>query len=101
MGKTIQVASFSEMESTSLKLKEYSESYDSISKQLLQAAENMGTAWEGADNLAFVQQIQGFSDDLKSMADKLLLAAEALKKQQDSYALTQERLIQAVSRLTN
>ena len=50
----------------------------------------MGTAWEGADNLAFVEQITGFTEELKVMATKLSLASQALEKQKSNYVSQQE-----------
>lgn len=46
MGKNINVESFDEMAKASKKLQEISDSYTSISKQLMQEASTMGTAWK-------------------------------------------------------
>ena len=79
MGKTISVASFDDMAKASKRLQALSETYTEIYTQLLQEANTMGTAWEGADNLAFVEQINGFTEELKAMAAKLMTASEALE----------------------
>ena len=63
MGKTISVASFEDMAKASQKLQSLSETYTEIYTQLMQEASTMGSAWEGADNLAFVEQITGFTED--------------------------------------
>ncbi len=83
------------------KLSEFSKSYEDIYKQLLQQASTMGEAWEGEDNVAFVDQITGFTQELKAMADKLQLASDALKQQQTNYANTQETLTSSVKKLKN
>ncbi len=101
MGKTIHVASFSEMVNVSAKLRGLSERYDSISKQLMNEAAAMGAAWEGADNEAFVRQITGFTDDLKRMSDKLMTVSGALQKQHDNYVNRQNDNISLAARLTN
>lgn len=78
-----------------------SEEYTSIYTQLLQQAGTMGEAWDGEDNLAFVDQINGFCEELKQMADKLSIASDALKQQQTNYANQQQDNITQVRKLTN
>ena len=63
MGKVISVASFEDMDKASKRLQSLSEIYTDIYSQLLQEANTMGSAWEGADNLAFVEQINGFTEE--------------------------------------
>jgi len=101
MGKTISVSSFEEMAKASQKLQGLSETYTEIYTQLLQEANTMGSAWEGADNLAFVEQINGFTEELKTMAQKLSLASQALDKQRANYVAQQESNITQVKKLVN
>lgn len=101
MGKQISVSSFSKMEEASKRLQTISETYTQIYQQLMQNAETMGSAWEGADNLAFVEQIKGFTDKLKAMADKLHAASTALDAQRANYVARQEDNIAQVKKLTN
>lgn len=101
MGKTIRVTSFEEMSKASQKLQALSETYTEIYTQLLQEANTMGTAWEGADNLAFVEQINGFTEELKTMATKLSTASQAIDKQRANYVARQDNNIAAVKKLAN
>lgn len=101
MGKTIRVTSFEEMAKASQKLQALSETYTEIYTQLLQEANTMGTAWEGADNLAFVEQINGLTDKLKAMATKLSVASQAIDKQRGNYVARQDNNIAAVKKLAN
>ena len=101
MGKQISVSSFDEMAKASQKLKALSETYTEIYGQLMQEANTMGTAWEGADNLAFVEQINGFTDELKMMAAKLYQAGEALDQQRANYVARQDNNIAEVKKLIN
>ena len=101
MGKQISVSSFDEMAKASQKLQELSESYTEIYSQLLQEANTMGAAWEGADNLAFVDQINGFTEELKTMAQKLSVASQALDKQRANYVARQDNNITQVKKLVN
>ena len=101
MGKVISVASFDEMAKASQKLQALSESYTQIYTQLLQEANTMGTAWEGADNLAFVEQINGFTEELKAMANELNLASRVIDRQKENYIARQDNNIAQVKKLTN
>lgn len=101
MGKTISVTSFEDMAKAAKKLQSISETYTEIHLQLMQEANTMGTAWEGADNLAFVEQINGFTEELERMAGKLLLASQALDKQRANYVARQEHNITQVKKLVN
>lgn len=100
MGKRIRVTP-EELQKASQKVSSISQSYTDIYTKLLQQARTMGEAWEGDDNLAFVNQINGFCEDLKSMADKLQTASQALDKQSKNYSGTQEGNITQVKRLAN
>lgn len=101
MGKVINVQSFEEMSTASKKLQSLSETYTEIYTQLLQQAGTMGAAWEGADNLTFVEQINGFAEELKSMASKLSTASQALEQQRANYVARQESNIAQVKKLVN
>ncbi len=101
MGKNINVESFDEMAKASKKLQEISDSYTSISKQLMQEASTMGTAWEGADNLAFVEKITGFTEELQAMAAALSNASQIIEQQRVNYVNRQDDNIAAVGKLAN
>jgi uncharacterized protein YukE len=66
----------------------------------MQQAQSMGAAWEGADNLAFVEQITGFSNELKSLADKLSTVSNALRTQAQNSETRQHDNIAQVKKLT-
>lgn len=100
MGKVIRVTP-EELERVGKQLQEMSKTYTGIYTQLLQESSTMGAAWEGADNQAFVQQINGFTDELRQMATKLETAGEALLQQKTQYQSRQEDNIAQVQRLTN
>lgn len=100
MGKKIKVTP-EELFSTSDSLKQQSETYTQIYTQLLQEAGTMGVAWQGDDNIAFVEQINGFCEELKMMADKLMTASNALHKQAENYQTRQQDNIQSVKKLAN
>lgn len=101
MGKSLSVSSFEDMAKASQRLQELSEIYTEIYTQLMQEANTMGAAWEGADNLAFVEQINGFTEELTTMAQKLSLASQALEQQRANYVARQEHNITEVKKLVN
>ena len=101
MGKNINVESFDEMAKASKKLQEISDSYTSISKQLMQEASTMSTAWEGADNLAFVEKITGFTEELQAMAAALSNASQIIEQQRVNYVDRQDDNIVVVGKLAN
>lgn len=100
MGK-IRVDSFADMKKAANNLIELSGTYAEISKSLLQVASTMGAAWDGADNQAYVQQINGLSDDLQKMSDKLNLGGETLKQITTNYEERQSDNIAQVQKLAN
>lgn len=100
MSKRIRVTP-EELGQASSKFSELAGTYTDIYTQLLQQASTMGQAWEGEDNMAFVNQITGFSEDLKAMANHLEQASQALKTQQQNYEQRQQANISSVQKLTN
>jgi WXG100 family type VII secretion target len=100
MGKRIRVTP-QELESASKKFADMSVNYTDIYTQLMREASTMGEAWEGEDNLAFVDQITGFCEELKNMAAKLETASKALDTQRSNYVNTQENNTVQVRKLTN
>ena len=100
MAKRIRVTP-EELQAASGQFAELSVSYTDIYSQLLQQASTMGQAWEGEDNQQFVNQITGFTEELKSMADKLQTASDALKVQANNYSERQQSNMQSVKQLTN
>jgi len=100
MGKIIRVTP-EELGKASQKLQTISETYTQIYTELLQQAGTMGAAWEADDNLAFVEQINGFCEELKMMATKLSTAAQTLEKQKTNYETRRENNIAQVKKLAN
>lgn len=90
-----------ELHSASQSFNQMSGDYTSIYNRLINAASNMGDAWKSADNLAFVQQITGFCEDLKAMAGHLEQASQALELQAKNYEGTRDDNISSVKRLAN
>lgn len=99
MGKTIKVIP-EELAKASQKLQDLSTNYTDIYTQLMEEATTI-RSWSGEDSAAFVEQISGFCDNLKSMADKLSSASSTLEKQRANYVDRQQNIITEVKKLPN
>ena len=100
-GKTFAVSSFSDVQKTATKLREISASYTNIYTQLMEAASTIGAAYEGSDNLDFVNQITGFTEELRAMAEKLKTDAEILDKQMQNYTSKIDENSMTVKKMAN
>ena len=90
-----------ELHKASQKFIQLSGDYTSVYERLINTASTMGEAWKAADNLAFVEQINGFCDDLRAMAEHLDQAAQALEQQALNYETTRDNNITGVKQLAN
>ena len=85
-----------EMGAAATALQTASETYTRIYTKLLAVATEMGSAWESADNAAFVNQISGCADDLK-----LALASQVIEGMKKNYVAVQENNMTQVRKLAN
>ena len=90
-----------ELHAAANKLNELSSEYTTVYNALLNAARTMGEAWNSADNLAFVDQINGFCEDLKAMADHLVQSAQAMDLQAKNYETARDNNVTSVKQLAN
>ena len=90
-----------ELRKASQKFTQLSGDYSAVYNRLMNTASTMGEAWKSADNLAFVEQITGFCDDLKAMTAHLEQAAQALEQQAVNYESTRDNNVTGVKQLAN
>lgn len=90
-----------EMHNASQKLTQLAEDYTTIYTRLLNTASTMGEAWKAPDNLAFVEQINGFLEELKMMTSHIEQSAQALDQQALNYEATVENNVTGVKKLVN
>ena len=90
-----------EMSKASQALAQYAAEYTAIYTRLLNTASTMGDAWKDPANLAYVDQINGFCDDLKAMAAHIQQAAEALEQQATNYVIRSNDNTAVVKTLAN
>lgn len=100
MGEIIKVNP-EELKSTASKIETNASNYQKVSSKLMEIATEMGEAWKGADNQAYVSQIKGFTEDLNDMVKKLKRVSEALEQQSTNYIKRQESNIEDIGKLTN
>ncbi|KAA0549167.1 WXG100 family type VII secretion target [Bacillus sp. BGMRC 2118] len=89
------------LDSTSAKIEQQAGDYERIYKQLFNEVDGMAAAWQGADNLAYVNQVKGFMDDLQKMSELMRQYSEFLKMSATTYRNTQNEVINAAKRLSN
>lgn len=99
MPTDVKVESFSKMQSTAKQLESLSQSYSNIGKQLIQNATTMGSAWEGADNQAYVKKITNITKELEAMSNKILKASQSLNQQTQNYINRQDANVSGAGRL--
>lgn len=95
------VADTSEMHKASQKLTQLSEEYNTLYNRLINTASTMGEAWNSPDNLAFVDQINGFCEELQAMTEHITQSAQTLEQQALNYEKTCENNITGVRKLVN
>lgn len=100
MGRTI-VVNPAKLSSTSNSITSQANDYERQYKQLFSEVDGMGAAWQGADNLAFVNQIKGFMDDFQKMTALMRQYSEFLSQSAKTYTQAQNDTVSAAKRLTN
>jgi WXG100 family type VII secretion target len=76
---------------------DYQKQYNLLFNQV----DGMGQSWQGADNLALVNQIDGFKDDFLAMHNLLMQYSAFLKSCAQAYTSTQQDRISQAKSLTN
>jgi len=90
-----------ELHRASQKFTQLASDYTTIYNRLMNTASTMGDAWNSADNLAFVEQINGFCGDLRAMTEHLEQAAQGLEQQANNYESTRDNNVTGVRQLQN
>lgn len=98
MGEIINVNP-QKMKEYAEKIREKSSEYRNIGRELLDCATNMGEAYKGKDNLEYVKKVEGFTEDIDKMVEKLKLVSDALEEQANNYINNQNANIDAAQQL--
>lgn len=89
------------LEAAAQKMDAQAADYERQYNQLFSEVEGMGAAWQGADNMAFVNQIKGFTDDFQRMTGLMRQYSDFLKQSARVYRETQNETINMAKRLAN
>ena len=83
------------------KINDLAGQYQTQYNNLYSETSAMKTTWDGKDNVAFTNQIEGYKDDFKTMYNLLIEYAEFLKKSAKSYSDTQNAAVTEAKKLVN
>ncbi len=100
MARTIQVTP-EQLESTAGRIESLAADYKAQYDQLYSETNAMASTWSGKDNVAFVQQIDGFKDDFAKMHTLMLNYADFLRKSAKAYRDTQDTVVSEARKLVN
>ncbi|MBR3919770.1 MAG: WXG100 family type VII secretion target [Clostridia bacterium] len=100
MARTIQVTP-EQLESTAGRIESLAADYKTQYDQLYSETNAMASTWSGKDNVAFVNQIDGFKDDFAKMHTLMLNYADFLRKSAKAYRDTQDTVVSEARKLVN
>jgi len=100
MGTLIKVDP-AKLEAAAAEITNQAGDYQRAYEQLYAEVENLATHWQGKDNLAFTNQIDGFKDDFLKMKQLMIDYADYLKVTAKNYQDTQDDRVAQAQRLTN
>ena len=89
------------LELVASKIEEQAADYSKLYQQLFTEVEAMGKAWQGADNIAYTTQIEGFREDLNKIKQVLDEYSSFLRQSAKVYKSTQDEVISKAKTLTN
>ncbi len=100
MARNIQVTP-EQLETTAGRIESMATEYKTQYHKLYSETDAMASTWSGKDNVAFVQQIAGFKDDLEKMYTLMNQYADFLKKSAKAYRDTQDAVTSEARKLVN
>lgn len=100
MARVIEVTP-SQLDTAAGKIESLAADYKTQYDLLYSETSAMAASWNGEDNLAFINQIEGFKDDFEKMRTLMMEYAEFLKQSAKSYRDTQDAITAAARKLAN
>lgn len=95
------VVDFEAIRSTANQIKGLKEQYHTEWSKLYDSVNAIGSAWQGEDNQAYVNQINGFKDDFTRMEDTLEKFIRFLTESAAAYEQVQDNVKSAAQGLTS
>jgi WXG100 family type VII secretion target len=100
MARIIEVTP-EQLETTAGKIEGLAADYKTQYEKLYSETSAMANTWNGKDNVAFVNQIDGFKDDLQKMHNEMIKYAEYLRQTAKAYRDTQDNVVAEARKLAN
>lgn len=100
MAQTIRVTP-EMLENAATSIESLANEYKAQYTELYSTTGNLASTWTGEDNVAFVNQIEGFKADLNAMYAKMMDYASYLRTTAKSYRDTQEAIVKQAKGLLN
>lgn len=100
MARVIEVTP-EQLESTAGTIEGLAADYKTQYDNLYSETNAMASTWQGKDNVAYIDQIGGFKDDLEKMHKLMLDYADFLRKSAKAYRETQDAVAAAAKKLAN
>lgn len=91
----------SQLDVSAQRIEEQCTQYERTYHQLYQCIDALQSGWQGSDNLAYVNQIQGFRKDFQQMNTLMRQYAQFLRQSAKSYRNVQEDRVAKARTLTN
>lgn len=90
----------SRLDSTANQVSNLADQYEQEYGALYGTVTELRSAWDGKDNVAYTDQIEGFRDDFQRMTKLMRQYAEYLRKTAEAYRATQEEIASDVKKLS-
>ena len=90
-----------ELNSAAAQIDALSADYESLFGKLFSEVGALQSGWQGKDNVAFTNQIEGFKDDFMRMKQLMDDYSTFLKTSATQYKETQDNIAAAASQLAN
>ena len=100
MAKTIEVTP-DLLDSAAGKIDSLAADYQKQYNNLYSETSAMASTWSGKDNVAYIQQIEGYKDDFEKMHKLMQDYADFLRKSAKSYRTTQDTVVSEAKKLVN
>lgn len=90
----------SRLDSTANQVSSLADQYEQEYGALYGTVTELRNAWDGKDNVAYTDQIEGFRDDFQRMTKLMRQYAEYLHKTAEAYRATQEEIAAQAKQLS-
>ena len=100
MARTIQVTP-EQLETAAGKIEGLAADYKQQYDALYNKTGAMASTWRGKDNVAYIDQIDGFKDDFEKMRALMVAYADFLRKSAKAYRDTQNTITEQARKLVN